>query len=186
MSGKTIATYAIPSLVAGVLLFGGYLVTDPPPAANSQITNGGPAFGKKGDAGNNGSNGSAATIAVGTTVTLSSGSSATVTNVGTSNAAVFNFGIPKGADGNAGILRGTTGNIGGGLLVVGGCTSGTASVVGATAGMVAIASPAGLVNPGSGAQYQARVSANDVVTVTLCALVSLTPPATPYNVAVIP
>ena len=37
----------------------------------------------------------AATIAVGTTSTLSPWSSATVTNSGTSSAAVFNFGIPK-------------------------------------------------------------------------------------------
>ena len=46
--------------------------------------------------------GAAATIEVGTTTTLSAGSSATVTNVGTSSAAKFNFGIPKGADGTNG------------------------------------------------------------------------------------
>ena len=46
-----------------------------------------------------GAKGDAATIAVGTTTTLSAGSDATVTNSGTSSAAVFNFGIPKGADG---------------------------------------------------------------------------------------
>lgn len=58
--------------------------------------------GATGAAGTNGADGQAATIAVGTTTTLSAGSSATVTNVGTSNAAVFNFGIPKGADGSGG------------------------------------------------------------------------------------
>lgn len=47
--------------------------------------------------------GQAATVAVGTTSTLSPGSSATVTNSGTSSAAVFNFGIPKGADGTNGV-----------------------------------------------------------------------------------
>ena len=52
--------------------------------------------GPKGDPGN------AATIAVGTTTTLSPGSSATVANAGTSNAAVFNFGIPTGATGATG------------------------------------------------------------------------------------
>jgi hypothetical protein len=52
-----------------------------------------------------GAQGDAATIAVGTTTTLSPGASATVTNVGTSSAAVFNFGIPAG-------LKGDTGNTG--------------------------------------------------------------------------
>lgn len=49
-----------------------------------------------------GADGVSATIAVGTTTTLPSGSSATVTNVGTSSAAVFNFGIPKGDKGDSG------------------------------------------------------------------------------------
>lgn len=46
--------------------------------------------------------GTAATVAVGTTTTLSPGSSATVANSGTSSAAVFNFGIPQGAAGATG------------------------------------------------------------------------------------
>lgn len=49
-----------------------------------------------------GAQGDAATIAVGTTTTLSPGSSATVANVGTSSAAVFNFGIPQGQTGATG------------------------------------------------------------------------------------
>lgn len=49
-----------------------------------------------------GAQGDAATIAVGTTTTLSPGSLATVTNVGTSSAAVFNFGIPQGQTGATG------------------------------------------------------------------------------------
>lgn len=49
-----------------------------------------------------GAQGNAATIAVGTTTTLSPGSSATVANVGTSSAAVFNFGIPAGQTGATG------------------------------------------------------------------------------------
>ena len=56
--------------------------------------------GADGQDGTDGADGSAATIAVGTTTTLTSGSSATVTNVGTSSAAVFNFGIPRGANGS--------------------------------------------------------------------------------------
>ena len=49
-----------------------------------------------------GAQGNAATIAVGTTTTLSPGSSATVANVGTTSAAVFNFGIPSGLTGATG------------------------------------------------------------------------------------
>jgi len=49
-----------------------------------------------------GAQGDAATIAVGTTSTLSPGALATVTNVGTSSAAVFNFGIPAGQTGATG------------------------------------------------------------------------------------
>jgi hypothetical protein len=52
-----------------------------------------------------GAQGNAATIAVGTTTTLSPGAAATVVNAGTSSAAVFNFGIPSG-------LKGDTGNTG--------------------------------------------------------------------------
>lgn len=52
-----------------------------------------------------GAQGPAATIAVGTTSTLSPGAAATVVNAGTSSAAVFNFGIPAG-------LKGDTGNTG--------------------------------------------------------------------------
>jgi len=46
--------------------------------------------------------GNAATIAAGTTTTISPGSPATVTNVGTSSAAVFDFAIPQGLTGNTG------------------------------------------------------------------------------------
>lgn len=58
--------------------------------------------GPQGPAGQDGADGQAATIAVGTTTTLSPGASATVTNSGTSSAAVFNFGIPKGETGATG------------------------------------------------------------------------------------
>ena len=49
-----------------------------------------------------GDDGNDATVAVGTTTTLSPGSDATVTNSGTPGAAVFNFGIPKGDKGDTG------------------------------------------------------------------------------------
>lgn len=86
----------------------------------------------------------------------------------------------------ASALVGTTGSLGGGLLAAGGCTTTTVNVTGATTDMAVVVSPAGGVNPGSGAQFQGRVSSAGVVTVTLCALVLLTPPATTYNVRVIP
>lgn len=49
-----------------------------------------------------GAPGAAATVAVGTTVTLAAGSSAIVANVGTPNAAILNFGIPAGPSGSPG------------------------------------------------------------------------------------
>ena len=58
--------------------------------------------GDKGDTGATGAAGASATVTAGTTSTLPSGSSATVTNSGTSSAAVFNFGIPKGDKGDKG------------------------------------------------------------------------------------
>jgi hypothetical protein len=61
--------------------------------------------GPAGTNGTNGTNGSAATIAVGSTTTLSAGANATVTNSGTSSAAVFNFAIPRGPQG----VQGNTG-----------------------------------------------------------------------------
>jgi hypothetical protein len=64
--------------------------------------------GVKGDPGDNGAPGAAATIAAGTTTTLSPGSSATVANSGTSSAAIFDFGIPQGLVG----ATGATGAVG--------------------------------------------------------------------------
>jgi len=61
-----------------------------------------------GGSGTQGPPGTAATIQVGTVMTLPAGSNATVMNVGTSSAARFNFGIPAGADGNDG-AHGTNG-----------------------------------------------------------------------------
>jgi hypothetical protein len=52
--------------------------------------------------------GAAATVSVGTTTTLSPGSSATVANAGTSSAAIFNFGIPTGATGATGASGGSS------------------------------------------------------------------------------
>jgi hypothetical protein len=62
--------------------------------------------------------GTAATVAAGTTTTLSPGSSATVTNSGTSSAAVFNFGIPQGTTGATG-SPGTAATIAAGTTTTG-------------------------------------------------------------------
>lgn len=58
--------------------------------------------GPAGATGPKGNDGVSATISVGQTTTLPSGSDATVTNVGTNTAARFNFGIPKGDKGDQG------------------------------------------------------------------------------------
>jgi len=81
-------------------------------------------------------------------------------------------------------LRGTTGTITGTLLVVGGCNTGTATVTGATTGMEVSASP--VSDPGTGVVWNAWVSSANTVTVKECALVSLTPNNTAYNVTVNP
>ncbi|WP_368249018.1 hypothetical protein, partial [Enterococcus faecium] len=57
--------------------------------------------------GDKGDPGQAATITIGT---VSSGSTASVTNVGTSSAARFNFVLPKGDKGDPGINATTTAN----------------------------------------------------------------------------
>ena len=69
-----------------------------------------------------GATGTAATIAVGTTTTLSPGASATVANVGTSSAAVFNFGIPTGPTGPTG-ATGATGSPGTAATIAAGTTT---------------------------------------------------------------
>ena len=69
-----------------------------------------------------GAQGDAATISVGTTTTLSPGSSATVANVGTSSAAVFNFGIPQGQTGATG-ATGATGSPGTAATITAGTTT---------------------------------------------------------------
>ena len=58
--------------------------------------------GPQGIQGETGPAGASATIEVGTTTTLPSGSSASVTNSGTSSAAVFDFAIPQGPKGEKG------------------------------------------------------------------------------------
>jgi hypothetical protein len=73
-----------------------------------------------GPTGSIGATGASATVQIGTVLTLSSGATAYVTNVGTSSAAVFNIGIPMGPQGPQGPqglqgiqgIKGNTGNQG--------------------------------------------------------------------------
>jgi len=81
-------------------------------------------------------------------------------------------------------LRGTTGTITGTLLALGGCDTGTASIPGATMGMQVSASP--VSDPGTGVVWNAWVSSANTVTVKECALLTLTPANTAYNVVVNP
>ena len=85
------------------------------------------------------------------------------------------------------ILSGTTGSIGGSLLAPGACVAGTATVTGATTSMATAASPSS--DPDStlstGIAIYSFVSASNTATVRVCALVSVTPAATTYNVRVI-
>jgi hypothetical protein len=94
-----------------------------------------------------------------------------------------------GADGSLAVascagcaLTGTTGSIGGSPLTVGTCASDTATVTGATTSMVATISP--VTDPGDGIYWKAYVSATDTVTVKVCAVATLTPSASAYNVRV--
>lgn len=82
-----------------------------------------------------------------------------------------------------GILFGTSSAIGGGLLTVATCASGTVNVAGASTGMAVSGSP--VTYPGDGIQWQAYVSSAGVVTIKVCAMATLTPTSSVYNVRVI-
>jgi hypothetical protein len=104
-TGPTGATGAAATIAAGT-------TTTLSPGASATVANAGTSSaavfnfgipaGVKGDTGDTGATGTAATIAAGTTTTLSPGASATVTNAGTSSSAIFDFGIPQGLVGATG------------------------------------------------------------------------------------
>lgn len=79
-------------------------------------------------------------------------------------------------------LIGTSGSIGGGLLTIATCASGNISVTGATTGMAVAASP--VAYPGDGILWLGYVSSAGTVTVKVCALGTLTPTSTTYNIRV--
>lgn len=83
-------------------------------------------------------------------------------------------------------LAGTTGSIGGGLLLAGACASGTAAVTGADPGdPVAVSASDGTNIPALGANVSGTVTSANTVTVSVCALVSVTPTAKTYTVKVL-
>lgn len=87
----------------------------------------------------------------------------------------------------SGVMTGTTGSIGGGALLAGACANGTATVTGAATGMPAMATPSDGTNiAGIGASITATVTSSNTVTVSVCALIALTPTAKTYNVRVVP
>jgi hypothetical protein len=84
------------------------------------------------------------------------------------------------------MLLGTTGSIGGGALLAGGCTTGTVSVAGAQPGMpVVVTASDGTNIPGLGTDISGTVTSTGTVTVTVCALLALTPGAKTYSVRVL-
>jgi len=85
------------------------------------------------------------------------------------------------------VLVGTTGSIGGSLLTAGLCSTGTVSITGATPGMPVVVSASDGTNiPVLGADISGTVTSSGTVTVSVCAIVSLTPTSKTYNVRVIP
>lgn len=82
-------------------------------------------------------------------------------------------------------LKGTTGNIGGSLLAIGGVASGTVTISGAVAGSPCIASTSDGTNIlGLGADVSCTVTSANTATVTVAAIVALTPPSKTYSVTI--
>jgi hypothetical protein len=84
-------------------------------------------------------------------------------------------------------LRGTSGLIGGSKLALGECATGTAAIPGAKLNMVPVTVASTIGAPGFSAQgafqVSAQVTANDTVTVSVCALIAGAPKASTYIVA---
>jgi hypothetical protein len=80
-------------------------------------------------------------------------------------------------------LSGVTSSIGGSLLTIGTCSSGTVTITGATVGMTVTATPS--TYPGDGNYWYGYVSSSNTVTVKVCAVATLTPTSSVYNVRVV-
>jgi hypothetical protein len=83
------------------------------------------------------------------------------------------------------LLSGVTGSIGGSLLSIGASTTGTATVNGAVTGQPCIASASDGTNMLTlGLIVHCDVTSTNTVTVTLYAIVALTPASKTYNVTI--
>ncbi len=79
----------------------------------------------------------------------------------------------------------TTASLGGGLLTAGNCASVQATTTQTlTTAMAVVVTPT--TYPGDGSDWKATIGPNNTVVVRVCALVTVTPTATTYNVRVIP
>ena len=79
-------------------------------------------------------------------------------------------------------LNGTSTSFGGSALLAGACTTNTVTVQGARTSMAATATP--VTYPNDGTYWYAYVSANNTVTIKICATIASTPGASVYNVRV--
>jgi hypothetical protein len=86
-----------------------------------------------------------------------------------------------------GVLSCTTSSVGGSLLAIGGTTTGTATCTGAAAGQPCEASASDGTNMAAlGLIVHCDVTSSNTATVTLYAIIALTPVSKTYNVRVIP
>lgn len=84
-------------------------------------------------------------------------------------------------------MNGTTGSIGGSVLIAGACSTGTVTVNGAAVGMPVLVSASDGTNiPALGVNLSGTVTAANTVSVSVCAIVALTPTAKTYSVRVFP
>ena len=74
-------------------------------------------------------------------------------------------------------------SIGGALLLLGACQSTDVTINGVTTAMTAVVSPQ--TDPGNAVQWQAFIKSANTVTVRICALASVTPASTVYNIKVL-
>lgn len=82
------------------------------------------------------------------------------------------------------VLRGTSNPLGGGLLLAGSCATATGTLTGVTASTSLNASPATSTDIGLGlSPADVYMSSANTVTVRRCAILAVTPVATPYNIS---
>jgi hypothetical protein len=82
-------------------------------------------------------------------------------------------------------MSGTTGSIGGSLLAIGGTATGTATIQGAVAGQQCVAGASDGTNMAAlGLMVRCDITSANTATVTLYAIIALTPASKTYNVRI--